>query len=146
MRRAALLPLTLAAGLLLVAGCTTTAGVTVIPAQPSDASFQTRNAFIFVDGKQRGMTPATVRIRRSFGATEVSLRTGPEFTILRKFEIEWSTTSNRRMVQFTFGNEDGIYDLTDLPTMKDGTYVIPYFSHRVQVEDREFSLVLIVED
>lgn len=145
MRRSVLFPLVFFV-LLFSGGCSSSGGVTVIPATGGDPAFQTRNAFIFVDGKQRGVTPATVRIRRSFGTSQVSLRAGPEFTILRAFEIEWTVTGSRTMTEFTFGNEDRVYDLTDLSKTKDGTYVIPYFAHPVLVEDREFNFFIIVEE
>lgn len=106
--------------------------VTVTPAQ------------VFVDGEDRGLTPKTLRVRRGFGESVISLHVGKN--LVRTFELERARTSNRSELDLTpaTGSRSS-FDLTDLNTTRNGVYLIPYFPGPVEVEDRQYGLTLIVE-
>lgn len=140
--------LALATVLLLVAGCAS------IPSRTSaeeDVPDSTR-ASIYVDGDERGVTPATLRIRRhfdgtrSFGATIITLRQGQD--VVRTFEVEHLYNPNSAELHYRAGEPRlslRTYRVDELPT-QDSIYVIPYFSRSIVVEDPRYRLELIVED
>ncbi len=158
--KAVLAPLLLLS-LLVFAGCAaTTPGdaatdltdSTVTVKGASGVRWQVRPAYVFVDGRRKGITPATYRIRRSFGTTEIKL-----FTSLRKgsvpartFEVELAPTESRTRQDFSFNlsNAEGLptLDVATLSRRKDGTVVIPYYRSPLQIKDRDFGLTLIVQE
>lgn len=131
---------------LLVAGCTSIHEDAVTP--KAEAPPGTESAAIFIDGKIRGNTPATVNIRRGFSEYSVTLNQGKRR--VRTFEIEWGTSGEGSGLQYSFGayTSGGYisYNLEDLPTRKDTIHVIPYFPHPVRVEDRQYGLTIIVTE
>jgi hypothetical protein len=153
------LSLLILAGLLTLGGCSSSKSTAEQPpatpeggeqAKAADAKKHRTNqqAYVFVDGEYVASTPAIVRVKRGFGAAAISLRVGKEER--RRFEIEKARTSNRTTLDYSFGTDNfgGVqgYDLTDLNQNKAGTYFIPYYSHPIEVEDREYGLVLVVEN
>ena len=156
MKRLALFATVYACVLLLVAGCVSTpAGVTIASRAPkdttetaADAPFQTKRAWIFVEGMQQSKTPATITVRRSFEVTNISLHVGADFEQVRRYEIERVVTSNRRMLDYSFsGSVDGGYvtfTTTELSRDKKGTYIIPFYERPLQIIDHEYDLVLLV--
>ena len=141
----------------LVWGCVTTPlGVTITSRAPEDttstrpAPIEAKRAWIFVEGSQQGTTPATVRIRRSFEITNVSLHVGQTFEEVRRYEIERSVTSNRIMQNYTFqGSYDGgtlTFNSTELSQDKKGRYIIPYYANPIQIIDHEYDLILILTE
>jgi len=145
---------------LLLAGCvTTTPGVSITShAPPPDstdttataAAWQPRRAWIFIEGVKQATTPATVVVRRQFEITNVSLHTGPRFDQVRRYELDRTVTSDRRMIDFSFrGGYDGSIaslNVTDLSRDRNGNFIIPFFEFPVQITDHEYDLVLIVRD
>ncbi len=137
-------------------GCITTPlGVTVTSRAPKDSTstsepLQVKRAWVFVDGSQQGTTPATVRIRRSYEITNVSLRVGKDFDEVRRYELERSVTSNRIMQDYTFrGTNDGgllTFTSTELSRDRKGHFIVPYYQGPVQILDHEYDLVLIVTE
>ena len=134
-------------------GCVTThPGVHVTSGAPEDTAssgpFQGKRAWIFVEGLQRGSTPATVRIRRDYEVTNVSLHTGKNFDEVRRYELERSVTSNRIMQDYTFqGAYDGgtlTFNSTELARDNKGRFIVPFYQVPVQVVDHEYDLVLLV--
>lgn len=149
MRCAWLLPLALAL-LLPAAGCTTTASAPDAET-PTAAPRQIQSAFLFVDGRQRGVTPAEVRVRRNLGRNEVTLRVGPKLRTVRRYEFEYTSGSSRVMLDYTFGqaSEGGIqrFYASELPSRKKGRVVtIPYYNRPILIVDREYQLSIYVED
>ena len=154
MRCLALFASVFAGVLLLLAGCVSTPpGVTITSHAPEDtteteAPFQTKRAWIFVEGVQQNKTPATVKVRRSFEITNISLHVGANFEEVRRYEIERVVTSNRRMLEYSFsGSVDGGYitfNALELSKDKKGRYIIPYFNGPLQIIDNEYDLVLLV--
>ncbi len=134
-------------------GCITTPlGVTVTSRAPKDSTssgpVQVKRAWVFIEGSQQGTTPATVRIRRSYEITNVSLRVGQDFDEVRRYELERSVTSNRIMQDYTFrGTNDGGYltfNSTELSRDSKGRLIVPYYQGPIQILDHEYDLVLIV--
>ncbi len=138
---------------LLWCGCgITPKGVLVTAGNTNDsASTSTlplKSAWIFIDGMQRGATPATVRIQRSYEVSDISLRVGENFDEVRRYELERSITSNRVMQDYTFqGSYDGgmlTFHSTELSHDSKGRYIIPFYQSPIQIIDQEYDLVLIV--
>ena len=140
---------------LLIWGCITTPlGVTVTSRAPKDSSssqpFSVKRAWLFIDGSQQGSTPATVRIRRDYEISNISLHVGKNFDEVRRYELERSVTSNRIMMDYTFqGSYDGeflTFTSTELTRDQKGRYIVPFFTEPVQIIDHEYDLVLIVSE
>ncbi len=156
MRRLALGTCVFVCIILLLAGCVSTpAGVTITSRAPKDstssqAGFQAKRAWIFVEGVQQSATPATVTIRRSFEVTNVSLHVGAKFEEVRRFEIERTVTASQRMLEYSFsGTIDGgflTFNATELSKDRKGRYIIPFYTGPIQVIDHEYDLVLIVRE
>ena len=154
MRRLALCAAAFAVALLFFSGCVSTpAGVTVTSRTPKDApesnaAWQVKRAWVFVEGVQQVITPATITVRRSFEITNVSLHVGPNFEQVRRYEIERTITGSRRMLDFSFrGTLDGAYPtFTAQELSKDskGNYIIPYYERAIQIVDHEYDLEIIV--
>lgn len=112
-----------------------------------------RPAYIFVEGRDKGMTPATITVRRDLGDQDVALRLrNPQGKLydVRRYEIEIVNSSNRGMLDYRATPNDtnnikGI-NTEDLPRRNNGTYVVPYYNYPVRIEDREYNLTLIVID
>lgn len=154
MRRLAFCSAAFAVALLFFSGCVSTpAGVTVTSRVPKDATesntpWQVKRAWVFVEGVQQVITPATITVRRSFEITNVSLHVGPNFEQVRRYEIERTITGSRRMLDFSFrGTLDGAYPtFTAQELSKDskGNYIIPYYERAIQIVDHEYDLEIIV--
>jgi len=117
---------------------------------PATLSFkESKNAFIFVDETNKGVTPANILIRRSFGASVVTLRTGPKLTIVRAYEIEQTNSSSRSMMDYSYNQsyEENVISLNvqDLQRLKDGTYSIPYYDSPIKIEDLEYNFTFIIQ-
>ncbi len=154
MRRLALCAAAFAVALLFFSGCVSTpAGVTVTSRTPKDATesntpWQVKRAWVFVEGVQQVITPATITVRRSFEITNVSLHVGPNFEQVRRYEIERTITGSRRMLDFSFrGTLDGAYPtftVQELSKDSKGNYIIPFYDRTIQIIDHEYDLEIIV--
>jgi len=148
-----LLPITVVVAL--VWGCVTTPmGVSITSRAPKDStstgSVSAKRAWLFIDGYQQGTTPATVRIRRNYEISDISLHVGQTFDEVRRYELERSVTSNRIMMDFTFqGSFDSgmlTFNYTELSRDKEGHYIIPYYESPFQIIDHEYDLLIIVSE
>lgn len=156
MRRLALCSVAFAVALLFFSGCVSTpAGVTVTSRAPKDSTesntpWQVKRAWVFVEGVQQVVTPATITVRRSFEITNVSLHVGPNFDQVRRYEIERTITGSRRTLDFSFrGSLDGTYPtftVQELSKDKNGYYIIPFFDRPIQIIDHEYDLEIIVRE
>lgn len=139
------------AGLLLLAGCSVSEKA-VSPAPPATAqradttAFVQKSARVFIEGREKATTPATLQVRRGFGEVEVVLVAGGND--VRTFEVERVYTSDASSLNFSFWGESSAsgkeYDVQNLPTRKNGTVIIPYSPNPIVVEDREYGLTLLV--
>lgn len=145
----------LAATLLLLAtGCATTAppGGDAPDADTTEASdattaFAPRAARVFVDGRDRGLTPRTVRVRRSFGASEVALVAGG--AIERTYVLQRTASADSRSLDYSFwdgANDSNTFDAATLPHTKSGALVVPYSPYAITIHDRQYNLVLLVTE
>lgn len=108
-------------------------------------------AYVYVDGKEKAVTPAIVRVRRSFGARTASLRVGVKRQVVREFEFEWNSSSSQSELAYSFRGtvEGGVlsYTVPELPVIKKtGVHVVPYSPYPIKIEDHEYELTLIVEE
>lgn len=151
------IPIAILACLLLVqTGCVSTpAGVSIESRAPKDTvenagPFIPKRAWIFIEGSQQSITPATVTVRRSFEVTNVSLHVGSTFEEVRRYEIERSVTASRRMLDYSFsGSFSGGYmtfTANELSKDSKGRYIIPFYPNPIQIIDHEYDLVLIVRE
>jgi hypothetical protein len=128
-----------------LAGCSFFAPRTSEP--PANLGPLTGNqAYVFVDGRYKTVTPAEVTIRRDFAEALVTLRVGKR--TVRTFEVERTNTSNRSTLEYSFSgsSQSGYltFDLAELPVVKDTIHVVPYYERPIQVQDRRYGLTLLV--
>lgn len=106
-----------------------------------------RQARVFLDGKDRGLTPRVLRVDRRFNYSEILLRIGKER--VRLFEIEQTRTSNASETIFGFSTtSDGYYTeifAEDLPKKNDKYFYIPFRNDPLLITDRQYGLQIIVE-
>ncbi len=137
---------------LLLSGCSSSSrstesegaeGNTVVLA---DQMLEIRQARIFLDGTDKGLTPKTIRIDRRFGYSEILLRIGKER--VRLFEIEQTNSSNSAELAYSFrGNTDGYYTtlyVEELPQKNDEHIYIPFRRDPLLITDRQYGLQIIV--
>jgi hypothetical protein len=112
-----------------------------------DQMLEIRQARIFLDGRDKGLTPKTIRIDRRFGYSEILLRIGKDR--VRMFEIEQTTSSNSSELAYTFrGSTDGYYTtlyVEELPQKSDEHIYIPFRRDPLLITDRQYGLQIIVQ-
>lgn len=121
-----------------------TEGATVVL---SDQLTEVRQARIFLDGVDRGLTPKVIRVDRRFGYSEILLRIGKER--VRLFEIEQTgSSSNASELIYSFkGNSDGYYTqfwVEDLPKKNDQHIYIPFRPDPLHIVDRQYGIEILV--
>ena len=121
-----------------------TEGATVVL---SDQLTQVRQARIFLDGVDRGLTPKVIRVDRRFGYSEILLRIGKER--VRIFEIEQtSSSSNASELIYSFnGRSDGFYTqfyAQDLPKKNEKHIYIPFRPDPLHIVDRQYGIEILV--
>ena len=157
MNRTAFFSLAFTGLLLLATGCASTSSTEPGASGTADgeetssrrtSALQVKNATVFIDGDQKGVTPATLQVRRGFGEMQVSLRIAGN--VVRTFEVEPVYTSNSGSMRYGYwANQFGSttsFDVQTLPKMDDDVYAIPYFDRPITIEDREYALTLIVQN
>lgn len=107
-----------------------------------------RQARVFLDGKDKGLTPRVLRVDRRFNYSEILLRIGKER--VRFFEIEQTRSSNSNELLYSFNatNTDGYYteiNVEDLPKRRDNYYYIPFRADPLLITDRQYGLQIIVQ-
>lgn len=141
----------LLAALLLISGCSlsSSSGEDGIKSARADSSrLYTKAVHVLVDGRDMGIIPMTVRIRRSFGTREVTLwQAGKE---IRTYELELNLSSEgSQLLQGFYSSRsmDGdAYDVESLPKAGDDVYVIPYAQRPLKIEDRQYGVTLLVAE
>lgn len=133
---------------LIVAGCATTSGGEEKASAREPAEI--RRAYVFVDGEAKAVTPATVVVRRGFGARLITLQVGQETE--RIFELETSYNSTTADLAYSYWpdasptNDATTLDVGVLSTKNDTLFYVPYSSSPIEVEDRKYGLTLIVRN
>ena len=121
-----------------------TEGATVVLA---DQLTEVRQARIFLDGIDKGLTPRVVRVDRRFGYSEILLRIGKDR--VRLFEIEQtSSSSNASELMYSFrGTTDGLYikyDVDELPKKNEKHVYIPFRPEPMFITDREYGIEILI--
>ena len=130
-------------GTALLPGCATNKGAERPPA---------KNAAVFVEGRHRGVTPATINVYRNRGEYEVVLKQGE--TVVRKYEIGIGGEQRgpeRHLIDMDLERDHGgiglrTFGLDDFESSDDIVYVIPYIANPIAIDDGEFGLILVIED
>ena len=111
-------------------------------------SISVQVADIFVEGKDRGTTPQTIRIYRGRKELSIELKQGRK--TVRAFKVEETYSPNAGELDYSFYgiNEGGTLRFTveELPTTDDLHFVIPFYEQVFTVEDNQFGLTLIIAD
>lgn len=105
-------------------------------------------ADVFVEGKDRGTTPQTIRIYRGRKELSVALKQGRK--TVRTFTLEETYSPNAGQLDFSFRgvSEGGTLRFTveELPTEDDINFIIPFYEQVFTVEDNQYGLTLIIAD
>ena len=105
-------------------------------------------ADVFVEGKDRGTTPQTIRIYRGRKELSVVLKQGRK--TVRTFTLEETYSPNAGQLDYSFHGtaEAGTLRFTveELPTEDDLNFVIPFYEQVFTVEDNQYGLTLIIAD
>ena len=121
---------------------------TIFPGKNAEEQTLNQSVRVFVNGKDRGTTPMTLRIYRGRKELDISLQNGRNE--VRTFELEETYSPNAAEIDFSFrGRSDmGTLRLTveELPSKDDFHFIIPFFQEVVTVEDNQYGLTLIVAD
>ena len=138
--------LALAISLTTLAGCATNKGAST----DGEHAFQAEIVQVLVEGRDRGVTPMTLRVSRSRGEYDVQLVKGRE--VVRVFEVghggrqrspeqhalDMDLESDRGAMGFrTLG-------IDDLETMNDTLYIIPYTAETLAIDDTKYGLTLLI--
>ncbi len=112
------------------------------------AAFTAQVATVFVEGKDRGTTPQTLRIYRGRKELSIALKQGRK--TVRTFTLEETYSPNAGEIDFSFrgSSEAGTLRFTveELPTQDKLNYVIPFYEQVFTVEDNQYGLTLIIAD
>lgn len=113
----------------------------------ADQVTEIRQARIFLDGIDKGLTPRVVRVDRRFGYSEILLRIGKER--VRLYEIEQtSSSSNASELIYSFkGTSDGLYTqfyTDDLPQKNEKHVYIPFRSDPLYITDRQYGIEILI--
>lgn len=148
--RALVLPLLLL--FILLSGCASSSGSSESEGSEGatvvleEAQLEIRQARIFIDGLDKGLTPKAIRIDRRFGYSEILLRIGKDR--VRLFEIEQTTSSNSSALAYSFkGSTDGFYTtffVEELPQKSEEHIYIPFRRDPLLITDRQYGLQIIV--
>ena len=107
-----------------------------------------KQARVFLDGRDKGLTPRVLRVDRRFNYSEILLRIGKER--VRLFEIEQTRSSNSNELIYSFNAEDtdGFYtelNVEDLPKKNDKYIYIPVRPEPLLITDRQYGLQIIIQ-
>lgn len=134
-----------------VAGCATSQ--TEGQGKTLASLYEGESVQVFVEGRNKGFTPMTLRVRRSLGEYEVALKRGE--AIVRQFEIGIESSSNRspeRQAVFMDLERDqsvvGLrtFGIEDLDSQNDTLYYIPHYNADLSIDDVRYGLTLIITD
>ncbi len=113
----------------------------------ADQTTEIRQARIFLDGVDKGLTPKVVRVDRRFGYSEILLRIGKERVRLYELEQTGSSSNASELIYSFRGNTDGYYTqfyTDELPKKNDQHVFIPYRSDPLHITDRQYGIEILV--
>ena len=121
---------------------------TIFPGKNAEEAVLNQTVRVFVNGKDRGTTPMTLRVYRGRKELDISLSNGRE--PVRTFELEETYSPNTAEIDFSFRGRAQMgalrFTVEELPTKDKMHYIIPFFEEVVTVEDNQYGLTLIVAD
>ena len=133
--------------MLVLAGCMTSKDAASEEANAAEG-YQDNSVHVLIDGQDKGVLPATVRVRRSFGTRMVSLYQGGKE--IRTFELTKNYTVEDIQLAYSFFGRpqtgEMVYDVSVLPKDSENEYFIPFSRYPIRIEDREYDLVLLVTE
>lgn len=133
--------------LLLVAGCGSSSGAMMEATSQASSEAMPEQAFVYVLGEQRAVTPGTVRIRRDFGENEIEVR-DKKGNVVRTYVVEMTASYNQNELVYSYwGNYSEhmpTYFVKDLNMDNHGNVVIPYFPREVAIRDDQLDLTMLV--
>jgi len=105
---------------------------------------RTGTIHVLVDGRDRGILPTEIQIRRSFGIQFVSLYDGEEE--FRFYELETYLSSSGQTVLDGFWqsetSEGTVYDVRHLEKKNEDYFYIPYTTSPIIIEDHTYNLTI----
>ena len=113
--------------------------------------FEGESVQVFVEGRDQGFTPMTLRVRRSLGEYNIALKKGKE--VVRKFELglESNTTSSpeRQAIYMDLQNDNSVmglktFNIHDLESRNDTLFFIPNYNANFSIDDVQYGLTLLV--
>lgn len=131
------------------------AAAALLPGCASNKSIDSepvKNAAIIVEGKHRGVTPATINVFRNRGEYEVKLMQGNR--IVRQYEIGIGGEQRgpeRHILDMDLERDQSsfglrTFGLDDFESSNDTLYIIPYISQPIAVDDKEYGFTLVITD
>ena len=131
------------------------AGTSLLPGCASNKSLDSepvKNAAIIVEGRHRGVTPATINVFRNQGEYDVKLMQGNK--VVRQFEIGIGGEQRgpeRHIIDMDLERDQSsfglrTFGLDDFESPNDTLYVIPYVAQPIAIDDREYGLTLVITD
>lgn len=110
-----------------------------------------KNATIYVEGRHRGVTPATLSVFRNRGEYEIKLVKDGE--VVRRYELSAGGDGGpeRHLLNMDLQRDQSglgfrTFDLDDFESFNDTLYVVPYISETISIDDEEYGLILVVTD
>ena len=113
---------------------------------------QAESARVFIEGRDRGVTPMTLRVIRSRGEYDVRLVQGQK--VVRVFELAHGgaqRSPERHAIEMDLGNDNSAMgfrtlEVDDLESVDDTLYIIPYLPETVAIDDKKYGLTLLVSN
>ena len=139
--------------MIFAAGCASNkpAGENDVEEKALASIFEGESVQVFVEGRDQGFTPMTLRVRRSLGEYNISLKKGKE--VVRKFELglESNTTNSpeRQAVFMDLQNDNSVmglktFNIHDLESRNDTLFFIPNYDVNFSIDDVQYGLTLLV--
>lgn len=108
---------------------------------------------VFVEGRDRGFTPMTLRVRRNLGENAILLKKGKE--LVREFEIALESSTNRsperHAVFMDLERDESVmglktFGIEDLSSQNDTLFYIPHYNTNLSINDVKYGLTLVITD
>ena len=122
--------------------------------KPGDAStsINAESASVYVEGRDRGVTPMTLRVIRSRGEFDVRLMQGKE--VVRIYELAHGgvqRSPEQHALNMDLESDNATMGfrtlgLDDLESFNDTLYVVPYSPETIAIDDKKYGLTLLVSN
>ncbi len=139
--------------IILIAGCASSNPDAEGEQKELASVFDGETVRVYVEGRDKGYTPMTLRISRSRGEYDVKLKKGKE--LVRQYEVAIESSINRsperQAISLNLANDNAVMGLTtfgleDLESSNDTLYYVPYYSSAISIDDIKYGLILVISD